>query len=109
MVENIKYVSLANQELMVKKCNLLSVAYKNVISTYHKSWQIVSSIEQKEESKAKEAQVLMIKVYCEKIKMQLLTICQNVLEVLSRDLIPLAASGKFIRKTQIWLEMTRSD
>ena len=94
MVKNMKCIGLADQELMVEEHNLLSAAYKNVISTCCKSWQIVSSIEQKEESKAKEAQVSMIKVYCEKIETQLLIIFQDVLEVLSRDLIPSVALGK---------------
>ena len=38
MVENMKCIGLADQELMVEEHNLLSAAYKNVISTCHESW-----------------------------------------------------------------------
>ena len=46
----------SDQELTVKERNLLSVAYKNVTGARRASWRIVSSIEQKEESKGNEAQ-----------------------------------------------------
>ena len=51
MVENMKAVASADQELSVEERNLLSVAYKNVIGARRASWRIVTSIEQKEESK----------------------------------------------------------
>ena len=65
MVENMKRVASSDQELTVEERNLLSVAYKNVIGARRASWRIVSSIEQKEESKGNEAQVSMIKKYRE--------------------------------------------
>lgn len=63
MVENMKTVASSDQELTVEERNLLSVAYKNVIGARRASWRIVSSIEQKEESKGNESQVTMIKRY----------------------------------------------
>jgi 14-3-3 protein epsilon len=57
MVENMKRVASSDQELTVEERNLLSVAYKNVIGARRASWRIVSSIEQKEESKGNDAQV----------------------------------------------------
>jgi hypothetical protein len=39
------------------------VAYKNVIGARRASWRIISSIEQKEESKGNEDHVLRIKKY----------------------------------------------
>jgi len=65
MVENMKRVASSDQELTVEERNLLSVAYKNVIGARRASWRIVSSIEQKEESKNNESQVTMIKKYRE--------------------------------------------
>jgi 14-3-3 protein epsilon len=94
MVENMKRVASSDQELTVEERNLLSVAYKNVIGARRASWRIVSSIEQKEESKGNEAQVTMIKGYREKIESELAKICEDILEVLDKHLIPSAASGE---------------
>jgi len=94
MVENMKRVASSDQELTVEERNLLSVAYKNVIGARRASWRIVSSIEQKEESKGNEAQVTMIKGYREKIESELAKICEDILEVLDKHLIPSAATGE---------------
>ncbi|GAW00801.1 14-3-3 protein [Lentinula edodes] len=94
MVENMKRVASSDQELTVEERNLLSVAYKNVIGARRASWRIVSSIEQKEESKGNEAQVSMIKGYREKIETELAKICEDILDVLDKHLIPSAASGE---------------
>lgn len=54
MVEAMKTVASRNvsdNELTVEERNLLSVAYKNVIGARRASWRIISSIEQKEETK----------------------------------------------------------
>ncbi len=94
MVENMKRVASSDQELTVEERNLLSVAYKNVIGARRASWRIVSSIEQKEESKGNEVQVKMIKGYREKIESELAKICEDILDVLDKHLIPSAASGE---------------
>nr|POE66113.1 14-3-3 protein like [Quercus suber] len=94
MVENMKNVASADQELSVEERNLLSVAYKNVIGARRASWRIVTSIEQKEESKGNEAQVTLIKEYRQKIEAELAKICEDILEVLDQHLIPSAQSGE---------------
>jgi len=94
MVGNMSRVASCDQELTVEERNLLSVAYKNVIGARRASWRIESSIEQKKESKGNEAQVSMIKCYYEKIKSELAKICEDILDVLDKHLIPSAASGK---------------
>ena len=50
-------------ELTVEERNLLSVAYKNVIGARRASWRIISSLEQKEESKGGEDKLKMIREY----------------------------------------------
>ncbi|KAI5300205.1 hypothetical protein KEM56_002645 [Ascosphaera pollenicola] len=94
MVENMKIVASADKELSVEERNLLSVAYKNVIGARRASWRIVSSIEQKEESKNNEANVTLIKEYRQKIEDELAKICDDILDVLDKHLIPSAETGE---------------
>ena len=94
MVECMKNVASADQELSVEERNLLSVAYKNVIGARRASWRIVTSIEQKEESKGNESQVGLIKEYRQKIEAELAKICEDILEVLDEHLIKSAQSGE---------------
>lgn len=94
MVENMKAVATSGEELSVEERNLLSVAYKNVIGARRASWRIVSSIEQKEESKNNTAQVALIKEYREKLEKELALICEDILQILASSLIPSAKSGE---------------
>jgi 14-3-3 protein epsilon len=81
-------------ELTVDERNLLSVAYKNVVGTRRASWRIISSIEQKEESKGTDKHVGTIRDYRQKIETELEKVCQDVLNVLDESLIPKAESGE---------------
>ncbi|ROW14783.1 hypothetical protein VPNG_03756 [Cytospora leucostoma] len=94
MVTYMKEVAKLDGELTVDERNLLSVAYKNVVGTRRASWRIISSIEQKEESKGSEKHVGTIKEYRAKIEEELEKVCQDVLDVLDETLIPNAASGE---------------
>ncbi|KAH6648527.1 putative 14-3-3 family protein ArtA [Truncatella angustata] len=94
MVENMKIVASEDRDLTVEERNLLSVAYKNVIGARRASWRIVTSIEQKEESKGNSSQVGLIKEYRQKIEAELARICDDILEVLDKHLIPSAKSGE---------------
>jgi 14-3-3 protein epsilon len=94
MVENMKVVASSGQELSIEERNLLSVAYKNVIGARRASWRIVIAIEQKEESKGNDTQVTLIKEYRQKIETELTKICEDILEVLDKHLIPSAQSGE---------------
>jgi len=94
MVEAMKKVATSGVELTVEERNLLSVAYKNVIGARRASWRIVSSIEQKEESKGNENHVKHIKDYLLKIEKELSDICKDILSVLDNHLIPSSTSGE---------------
>ena len=94
MVENMKNVASEDRDLTVEERNLLSVAYKNVIGARRASWRIVTSIEQKEESKGNSQQVGLIKEYRQKIEAELAKICDDILDVLDKHLIPSAKSGE---------------
>jgi len=94
MVDNMKIVASEDRDLTVEERNLLSVAYKNVIGARRASWRIVTSIEQKEESKGNSAQVTLIKEYRQKIEGELAKICEDILSVLDKHLIPSAKTGE---------------
>ncbi|CAL5440090.1 unnamed protein product [Camellia sinensis] len=82
------------EELTVEERNLLSVAYKNVIGARRASWRIISSIEQKEESRGNGDHVSIIKEYRGKIEAELSKICDGILNLLESHLIPSASSAE---------------
>ena len=94
MVDFMKRVAALKVELTVEERNLLSVAYKNVTGSRRASWRIVSSIEQKEENKGNADHVNRIKSYRHKIEKELAEICQDILDVLDKHLIPSSESGE---------------
>nr|GMD84613.1 14-3-3-like protein GF14 iota [Ipomoea batatas] len=94
MVEYMKNVAKLNVELTVEERNLLSVGYKNVIGARRASWRIMSSIEQKEESKSNEHNVKLIKTYRQKVEDELSNICHEILQILDNHLIPSSKTGE---------------
>lgn len=65
-----------------------------MVGTRRASWRIISSIEQKEESKGSDQHVGIIKEYRDKIEKELEDVCQDVLNVLDDSLIPKAETGE---------------
>lgn len=94
MVESMKKVAQLDVELTVEERNLLSVGYKNVIGARRASWRIMSSIEQKEESKGNENNVKLIKDYRKKVEEELTKICNDILSIIDKNLIPSSKSGE---------------
>uniref|UniRef100_A0A5B7ARY3 Putative 14-3-3-like protein GF14 iota n=1 Tax=Davidia involucrata TaxID=16924 RepID=A0A5B7ARY3_DAVIN len=94
MVESMKKVAQLDVELTVEERNLLSVGYKNVIGARRASWRIMSSIEQKEESKGNEQNVKLIKGYRQKVEEELSKICSDILNIIDKHLIPSSSSGE---------------
>lgn len=79
MVEAMKKVAVSGIELSVEERNLLSVAFKNVIGARRASWRIMTSIEQKSESKDDSSKQNQVKNY----RTQVCESCQT-----SKDQIP---------------------
>lgn len=67
--------------------NLLSVAYKNSVSARRAAWRTISAIQNKEEYKGSR-HIDLIKGYRTKIEKELEDICNDVLSLLSDQLIP---------------------
>uniref|UniRef100_A0A7N0ZWU2 14-3-3 domain-containing protein n=1 Tax=Kalanchoe fedtschenkoi TaxID=63787 RepID=A0A7N0ZWU2_KALFE len=94
MVESMKKLAKLDLELTVEERNLLSVGYKNVIGARRASWRIMSSIEQKEETKGNENNVKLIKGYRHKVEQELADICNDILTIIDQHLIPSSKSGE---------------
>ncbi|XP_067587812.1 14-3-3 protein beta/alpha-like [Pseudorca crassidens] len=86
MAAAVKAVMEQGHELSNEERKLLSVVYKNMVGAHRSSWRVISSIKQKTERNEKKQQ--MCKEYHEKIKAELQDICNNVLELLDKYLIP---------------------
>ena len=96
MVNYMKNIAFLDRELTPEERNLFSVGYKNVIGSARASWRIVSSVEEKEESEGNAANVALTRRYKQKIEDEITSICEEVLDVLDKHLIPSATSGESI-------------
>lgn len=94
MVEAMKTVAKMDVELTVEERNLVSVGYKNVIGARRASWRILSSIEQKEESKGHDQNVTRIKTYQQRVEDELTKICIDILSVIDEHLVPSSTTGE---------------
>jgi len=90
MAQAMKKVTETGSEHTNEERNLLSVAYKNVVGARRSSWRVISSIEQKTEGSEKKQ--AMAKEYREKVEKELKDICQDVLNLLDKFLIPKAGN-----------------
>ncbi|XP_065024646.1 14-3-3 protein 9-like isoform X3 [Musa acuminata AAA Group] len=94
MVDAMKKVAKLDVELTVEERNLLSVGYKNVVGARRASWRILSSIEQKEESRGNEHHVKNIKEYRQKVELELSNICTDIVTLIDEHLIPSSSAGE---------------
>lgn len=92
MAEFMRLVTESGIELTNEERNLLSVAYKNVVGSRRSSWRVISSIEQKCEAGEKKS--VYAKEYREKVEKELQEICEIVLGLLDKHLIPKSTSGE---------------
>lgn len=89
-----KKVAKLDLDLTVEERNLLSVGYKNVIGARRASWRIMSSIEQKEESKGNDHNVKLVRDYRQKVEEELSKICNDILSIIDKHLIPSSNAGE---------------
>ena len=94
MVDAMKKVAKLDVELTVEERNLLSVGYKNVIAARRASWRILSSIEQKEETRGNEQHVKNIKEYRHKVEVELSGVCSDIMTLIDEHLIPSSSAGE---------------
>nr|DAD41109.1 TPA_asm: hypothetical protein HUJ06_015432 [Nelumbo nucifera] len=96
MVESMKQVARLDVELTVEERNLVSVGYKNVIGARRASWRILSSIEQKEESRGNEQNVKRIRDYRHKVEDELSRISNDILTIIDDHLLRSSSAGESI-------------
>ncbi|KAI4366543.1 hypothetical protein MLD38_022407 [Melastoma candidum] len=93
-MQSLVHSSTPSSELTVEERNLLSVAYKNVMGSLRAAWRIVSSIEQKEESRRNEDHVSLVRDYRGKVEGELEEVCARILVLLEKNLIPSAQGSE---------------
>lgn len=82
--------------LSIEERNLISVAYKNRTNTLRSSWRIVDTLEHMEASRASGSRrVGLIRNQREKIERELADVCQDIVQLLDKSLLPaaIAVSG----------------
>merc|ERR1712190_635239 len=94
MASHMEAVGKSPEELSTEERNLLSVAYKNAVGSRRAAWRIITSVEQKEKTKGNEQQAGYAKEYCGKVEAELQKICDTILGVLDKNLIPKSSSGE---------------
>jgi 14-3-3 protein epsilon len=94
MADYMKTVGNSAEELSVEERNLLSVAYKNAVGSRRAAWRIISSVEQKENTKGNEEQAKYAKEYRGIVEKELDRICGDILSLLDKNLIPKAKEGE---------------
>lgn len=104
MAEAMKAVTEMDETLSNEERNLLSVAYKNVVGTRRSAWRIIHSIEQKAEAESKKSKIS--KQYKHTIEKELDNVCNEVLVLLDKCLIPKAeADEKAFESLVFYLKM----
>ena len=93
MIEEMTQVVKGNADLTVEERNLLSVAYKNTIGSRRTAWRALSSIEKKEEQKGSK-NIHLLKKYKEKIEQELNKYCNEILNLITTQLIEKANNAE---------------
>lgn len=78
-----EYVKTRTKPITNDERNLLSVAFKNCAGTKRSAWRIISQIEQKDKTMSE-----LAKEYRVQIEKELLTICQEILNLINDHLLP---------------------
>lgn len=83
---------MGDRELNHEERNLLSVAYKNVVGAKRSAWRIISSVEMKSDNENDEKKRYAGE-YRDKIEKELRKMCNEVLELIDKYLLPKEEKG----------------
>merc|ERR1711972_876523 len=107
MADYMEQVGKQPDELSVEERNLLSVAYKNAVGSRRAAWRIITSVEQKENSKGNEEQAKYAKEYCSKVEGELQKICDGIIALLTNNL--LANGDKLNGESKVFYQKMKAD
>ena len=94
MLEYVKsMIRFANAHLTIEERSLLSVAYKNLTGNLRNGWRIMNHLEETEGAKASRKQFSLIQNEKLRIEREIANLCQDILELLAKTLIPAARPG----------------
>jgi len=105
MADHMEKVGNSEDDLSVEERNLLSVAYKNAVGSRRAAWRIITSIAEKERTKGNEENANFAKTYCGKVEDELQKICDTILNLLDKKLIPKTPSGE----SKVFYEKMKAD
>uniref|UniRef100_A0A914DS74 14-3-3 domain-containing protein n=1 Tax=Acrobeloides nanus TaxID=290746 RepID=A0A914DS74_9BILA len=89
MVQVMKQVAEMGTELSNEERNLLSVAYKNVISSRRNSWRVISTCEARTAKlEGTETKVKIAQEYRKQMEQELREFCNEILMLLDKYLVP---------------------
>jgi len=104
MVQSMKKVLTLDSNLTIEERNLLSIAYKNLISSKRTAWRIISTLHDKEKTKDPQSwkltQMLELR---ESIERNLHAACGEILQLIDQFLLP-SLSGN-IQSKVFWNKM----
>jgi len=100
MAYAMKRVAQLNIQLTVEERNVLSVAYKNVVGSRRASLRTIASIEKKEENRSKLDHLQKAREYHKKVEKELSGICEEIINLLEKNLIPTSAEDTSDAKTE---------
>ena len=88
-----RMITFANAQLTVEERSLLSVAYKNMTGNLRSGWRVMSHLEETEGKKASRKQFSLIQSEKLRLEREIVNLCQDILNLLAKTLIPAARPG----------------
>ncbi|EPY31704.1 tyrosine 3-monooxygenase/tryptophan 5-monooxygenase activation protein [Strigomonas culicis] len=94
MVLCMRKVVKLNNELDTDERNLLSVAFKNVISPRRNAWRVITTIESRESAKESSENLPLITNLRKEFEAEMSGVCDELISLLDTYLIPAVQSGE---------------
>lgn len=94
MLQYMNDIVALGEDLSWEERNLLSVAYKNPVSTLRGAWRVLTTLMQRETERGNTRNAEVAKQYRDNVEKRLRDRCGDILDQLEKNLIPHAASDE---------------